>query len=183
MGRLGAIYRVGDAVGFGEKRQGAAAKPGGTSRCRRPREASWSAAALCRFSTRRLPRSDSSSRTQANFDGADDDAVVTSFMRVLIVGCGYVGTPLGAALVKQGHEVFGLRRRPSADEALAAAGIKPLVANITRLEELTRLPAAFDWVVNCVSSSGGGVDEYRSVYLQGTRHLLEWLTAAPPKKF
>src|ERR1017187_10487677 len=34
----------------------------------------------------------------------------SSLMRVLIVGCGYVGLPLGAELVKQGHEVFGLRR-------------------------------------------------------------------------
>src|SRR5262249_2955804 len=30
-------------------------------------------------------------------------------MRVLIVGCGYVGVPLGAALVKLGHEVYGVR--------------------------------------------------------------------------
>ena len=104
-------------------------------------------------------------------------------MRVLIVGCGYVGTPLGAELVKQGHEVCGLRRSPRADGALTAVGIKPLAADITRLEELTQLPAGYDWVVNCVSSSGGGAEDYRSVYLQGTRHLFEWLATAPPKKF
>jgi len=104
-------------------------------------------------------------------------------MRVLILGCGYVGTPLGAVLVKQGHEVFGLRRRPGADAALAAVGIKPLAADITRLEELSRLPAGYDWVVNCVASSGGGAEDYRWVYLQGTGHLLEWLAASPPRKF
>jgi nucleoside-diphosphate-sugar epimerase len=38
-------------------------------------------------------------------------------------------------------------------------------------------------VVNCVSASGGGADEYREVYLQGTRNLIEWLGASPPKKF
>jgi len=31
-------------------------------------------------------------------------------IRVLIVGCGYVGLPLGAKLVRLGHEVFGVRR-------------------------------------------------------------------------
>jgi nucleoside-diphosphate-sugar epimerase len=39
------------------------------------------------------------------------------------------------------------------------------------------------WVVNCVSASGGGVEKYREVYLQGMRNLIEWLGTAPPKKF
>ena len=104
-------------------------------------------------------------------------------MRILIVGCGYVGLPLGAELVKQGHEVFGLRRSPGAEADLHAAGIKLLIGDITKPEQLTQLPASYDWVVNCVSASGGGTDEYREVYLQGTRNLIEWLGASPPKKF
>ena len=104
-------------------------------------------------------------------------------MRVLIVGCGYVGMPLGAELVKQGHEVFGLRRSTGAEAEFIAAGIKPLVGDITQAEQLAQLPGGYDWVVNCVSASGGGAEEYREVYLQGTRNLIEWLRAAPPKKF
>jgi nucleoside-diphosphate-sugar epimerase len=104
-------------------------------------------------------------------------------MRVLIVGCGYVGLPLGAELVKQGHEVFGLRRGTGAEADFKAAGITPLTADITKAEQLAQLPARYDWVVNCVSASGGGAAEYREVYLQGTRNLVEWLGAAPPKKF
>jgi nucleoside-diphosphate-sugar epimerase len=38
-------------------------------------------------------------------------------------------------------------------------------------------------VVNTVSSSKGGVEEYKQVYQEGTRHLLDWLAAAPPKKY
>src|ERR1035437_2210787 len=106
-----------------------------------------------------------------------------SLMRVLIVGCGYVGMQLGAELVKQGHEVFGLRRSTGAEAEFKAAGIKPLMADITKAEQLAQLPATYDWVVNCVSASGGGADEYREVYLQGMRNLIEWLGAAPPKKF
>jgi nucleoside-diphosphate-sugar epimerase len=104
-------------------------------------------------------------------------------MRVLIVGCGYVGLPLGAELVRQGHEVFGLRRSAGAEAELKSAGVKPLTADITKAEQLAQLPATYDWVVNCVSASGGGAEEYREVYLQGTRNLVEWLGAAPPKKF
>src|SRR6185437_6837393 len=101
-------------------------------------------------------------------------------MRTLIIGCGYVGIALGAELTRQGHEVFGLRRTTEGSAELTAAGIKPLVADITKPGEFATLPGPFDWVVNCVSSTRGGVEEYRQVYLQGSRNLLEWLAAAPP---
>ena len=104
-------------------------------------------------------------------------------MRVLIVGCGYVGLPLGAELVRQGHEVFGLRRSAEGGDELRTAGLRPLVGDITRPGDLAGLPAPFDWVVNTVSSSKGGAEEYRSVYLDGTRHLIDWLAATPPKKY
>jgi len=104
-------------------------------------------------------------------------------MRALIIGCGYVGIPLGAELVRQGHTVFGVRRSAGAESKLSACGIQPLVADISQPADLARLPGPFDWVVNCVSSTKGGVDEYRQVYLNGTRNVIDWLSATPPKKF
>ena len=64
-------------------------------------------------------------------------------MRVLIVGCGYVGLPLGAELVRLGHEVFGLRRSASAENELKAAGIQPLVGDVTKPETLAEAAARF----------------------------------------
>jgi nucleoside-diphosphate-sugar epimerase len=104
-------------------------------------------------------------------------------VRVLIIGCGYVGLPLGRELVRLGHEVSGLRRTASAQNELKAAGIRPLFGDVTKPETLAGLPREFDWVVNCVASRGGGAEDYRQIYLQGTRHLVDWLAAAPPKKF
>ena len=38
--------------------------------------------------------------------------------------------------------------------------------------------------MNTVASSrGGGPDDYRQVYLKGTRNLLDWLARHPPRKF
>ncbi len=104
-------------------------------------------------------------------------------MRVLIVGCGYVGLPLGAELVRRGHEISGLRRSALAEAELKAAGITPLHADITRPETLARLPRDFDWVVNCSASGGGGADDYRKVYLDGNRNLRAWLADSAVKKF
>ena len=103
-------------------------------------------------------------------------------MRVLIIGCGYVGVPLGAELVRLGHEVFGLRRSPAAESELKAAGIQPLTGDVARPESLAKLPRDFDWVVNCVAA-GGNAENYREVYLQGTRNLIDWLSPNPTKKF
>lgn len=104
-------------------------------------------------------------------------------MRVLIAGCGYVGMAAGAELARRGHEVFGLRRGAEGAGQLKEAGIELLAADITRRAELDRLPRSFDWVVDTVSSTGGSVEDYRQVYLNGMRNLIDWLAPAPPKKF
>lgn len=103
-------------------------------------------------------------------------------MRVLIVGCGYVGLPLGVELVRQGHTVIGLKRSTH-DAELKAAGITPLHADITRAESLTGLPREFDWVVNCTASGGGDAEAYRQLYLMGNRNLIEWLRPSPPRRY
>ena len=103
-------------------------------------------------------------------------------MRVLIVGCGYVGLPLGAELVRLGHEVHGLRRTATVQAEMRAAGITPLIANITKADDLLNLPKDFDWVVNCVATSGGTPEDYRQTYLEGMRNLVNWLATAPPRK-
>lgn len=101
---------------------------------------------------------------------------LTLLMRVLIIGAGYVGLPLGTELARRGHDVSGLRRNRSGAHELESAGIKPLFADVTNQAELAKLPRDFDCVVNCVATSGGGVEEYRRVYLEGMRNIIEWLS-------
>ena len=104
-------------------------------------------------------------------------------MRVLIVGCGYVGLPLGAELARRGHTVFGLRRTADGAGELRAAGVTPVAGDVTQPESLRALPGPFDWVVNTVSSSKGGADLYRSVFVGGTRNLIAWLVGSGVRKF
>ena len=104
-------------------------------------------------------------------------------MRVLIVGCGYIGLPLGAELSRQGHAVVGLSRGHSRDDELRAAGINPIHGDVSRAEDVRAIAGPFDWIVNCVSTRGGSISDYRRVYLQGMRNLLERLADAPLERF
>jgi len=103
-------------------------------------------------------------------------------MRVLIVGCGYVGLPLGAELVRTGHEVFGIKQSADTSE-LTRAGIQPVVLDLTQPGALDFLRPDFDWVINTVSSSRGGVADYRAVYLEGTQRLIDWLSGTSLRKY
>ena len=104
-------------------------------------------------------------------------------MRVLILGCGYVGTEVGRQLVAAGHSVVGVCRSPERIEELKTLGIQPEVRDLTRREDLERLRGPFDGVVNTVSSSKGGAAEYRAVYLEGTRTVLDWLRSHPLQRY
>jgi nucleoside-diphosphate-sugar epimerase len=104
-------------------------------------------------------------------------------MRILIIGCGYVGLPLGERLAKAGHEVFGIRRNAAGFSELASCGIKLLQADITDPASLKPIEPNYDAVINLVSSTRGGPEEYRRVYLEGTANILRWLQKRPPDRY
>lgn len=102
-------------------------------------------------------------------------------MKVLIVGCGYVGMALGKALVDRGDAVTGIARSDESAVAVRSAGMTAWVADITSQDSLRGGKPGFDAIVNCVSSSRGGEQAYREVYLKGTINLLEWTRPVPPR--
>ena len=91
-------------------------------------------------------------------------------MKILIIGCGYVGLPLGQALASAGHEVHGVRRTD-----FAAEGITPHPIDITAANAFDGLPRDFDWVINTVSSARGDAEVHRAVFVDGAKNLLDWL--------
>lgn len=91
--------------------------------------------------------------------------------RVLIAGCGDVGTTLGRLLAARGDTVYGLRRSP-----LHAPGIAGIRADLTRPETLTGLPPALDQVVYAAAADGRDEAAYRAAYPDGLTHLVRALT-------
>jgi len=91
--------------------------------------------------------------------------------RIVIAGCGYVGTALGLELADEGHEVFGLRRDPSK----LPPRIEPLAVDLARRESLLVLPERIDSAVYCVSPDSPSDADYRVAYLDGLECFLRTL--------
>lgn len=98
-------------------------------------------------------------------------------MRILIAGCGYVGSELAQQLQDQGHEVFGLRR----NTAKLPQGIHPVAADLNDPASLRALPEAIDYVFYAASANGYGAEAYRAAYVDGLTNVLSALKSQSPR--
>ncbi len=94
-------------------------------------------------------------------------------MRVLIAGCGDVGTALGQRLAAAGHKVWGLRRDPAG----LPPEIRPLAADLTDPSSLAALPEGIEAVAYTAAAGASTATAYEAAYVQGLRNLLAALTA------
>lgn len=93
--------------------------------------------------------------------------------RILIAGCGDLGNTLGKILIAEGKAVRGLRRNPT------VSGVPCAQADVTQpasLKGLHRLQP--DILVYCVAAAEQSDVQYRAVYVDGLRNVLEALAPA-----
>ena len=100
--------------------------------------------------------------------------------RILIAGCGDVGTALGLALAEHGHEVFGARR--SAHRL--PEPLHPLPVDLTDARAIERAVPTVDAAVYAVAAGSRDEGAYRRAYVDGVSALLEVLEARaePPRR-
>ena len=100
--------------------------------------------------------------------------------RILIAGCGDVGTALGLALARRGHRVFGARRSPPP----LPAPLHPLAVDLTDRGAVERTIPAVDVAVYAVAAGRRDEGAYRRAYVDGVSALLEVLEARaePPRR-
>jgi len=99
-------------------------------------------------------------------------------VRVLIAGCGYVGSVLAAMLAAEGHEAFGLRRRPAG----LPPGVRPVAADLCDRRALAAvLPADLDAVVYATAADTREPEAYRRAYVEGLANLLALLPSPGPR--
>ena len=93
--------------------------------------------------------------------------------RLVIFGCGYVGSAVARAALDAGARVEALTRNPEKAAALRAAGLSKVVeADLASPTWHTQIEGGPDYVLNTVSS--GGPDQYWQSYVVGMQSILSW---------
>ncbi|MEX0430929.1 SDR family oxidoreductase [Spiribacter insolitus] len=87
--------------------------------------------------------------------------------RILIAGCGRLGTRLGLELAAAGHQVIGLRRNP---EALPP-GITPCRVDLLDDDLAARLPIGLDQVYAILTPDQYDDEGYRRTFVTGLERL------------
>ena len=95
--------------------------------------------------------------------------------RILIAGCGYVGSAVSLRLLADGHAVFGLRRQPQG----LPDGVQPIAADLCDAASLRAALGAvehggIDAVVYAAAADRGDEESYRRVYVDGLRNIVDW---------
>lgn len=92
---------------------------------------------------------------------------------VLIAGCGYVGVELGVRLAEAGHNVWGLRRHPTA----LPSAITPVTANLLDPTTLANLSPDTEFVFYTAAAAAPTDEAYRAAYVEGPNNLVAALVA------
>jgi nucleoside-diphosphate-sugar epimerase len=98
--------------------------------------------------------------------------------KVLIAGCGYVGTALGERLVERGHQVWALRR----DTAGLPASFNKVAADLARPADLATIPVDVDHLVYCASAGESSDAAYERAYVTGLGNVLHALQGRPVRR-
>ena len=95
----------------------------------------------------------------------------------LVVGCGYLGRHVANRWVAERQEVFAITRSHKHADEFVRAGIRPIVADVMRLESLSGLPAAATvlYAVGYDRTQASGIEE---VYLRGLVNVLNALPSS-----
>ena len=94
--------------------------------------------------------------------------------RLVLFGCGYVGSEVARQAMRRGLRVTALTRNEAKAAALRAEGAEVIVADLAGDSWHGQIEGRADFVVNCVSSGGGGLDGYRRSYVDGMASVLAW---------
>ena len=98
----------------------------------------------------------------------------------LIVGCGYLGSEVARRWLACGASVWALTRSPQRAELLAAAGLRPVLGDLTEPDSLPHFDAV-DTLLLAVGLDRKSGHSQRQVYIDGLRNLIGSFDR-PPRK-
>ena len=94
-------------------------------------------------------------------------------MRILIVGCGYIGQAAADLFYAGGWAVEGWTHSGESAAKLCGKPYRVYAVDIAERAQVSACSKSFDAVVHCASTAGGDANNYRQTYLNGACNLLD----------
>lgn len=95
--------------------------------------------------------------------------------KLVIFGCGDLGERVAREALRRGLVVTGLTRNRDQAKNLRRLNLHQVVeAELDGTAWHPEISSRQDFVLNCVSSAGGGTEGYRKSYLEGMRSMVNW---------
>jgi nucleoside-diphosphate-sugar epimerase len=91
--------------------------------------------------------------------------------RVLIAGCGYVGSATAELFHKQGWDVEGWTASAESATRLGGRPFAVRAVDLTNLDAVSAAGGEFDVIIQSASSRGGDAGDYRRIYLHSASNL------------
>ena len=93
---------------------------------------------------------------------------------LLVCGMGYLGQRVARQALDNGMRVTALTRSEEKAEALRKEGYHMIVADLVQQGWYQDVDGPVDFILNCVSAGGGGIDGYVRAYIEGMHSLLHY---------
>jgi nucleoside-diphosphate-sugar epimerase len=106
-------------------------------------------------------------------------------MKLLLLGHGYLGQAISREFLAAGWHVTAISRHGDSldpQSAIRNPQLLELACDLTSSSDVAALVTRIsppDLLIHCASSGRGGADAYRSIYLDGCRHLLHAFPGIP----
>ena len=101
--------------------------------------------------------------------------------RVIIIGCGHVGSALSASLTVDGHDVVGTTTKTRRVDELRGLGMSAEVVELTEVDRVNTLLADRDTIYLTIAPRARG-DDYQRVYVDGVTNLLAAVKGTPVRR-
>ncbi len=93
-------------------------------------------------------------------------------MRILIAGCGDLGTHVAKILLSEkGHDVFGIRRHPPT--STGPHGIEWIAADLTDPASMMSIPQGITHIIFAAAPNERTEQTYRATYIQGLQNVIK----------
>lgn len=93
--------------------------------------------------------------------------------RILIVGCGYLGQATADLFHSVGWAVQGWVYSRESAAKLSGKPYPICAVDMADRAQVRAYSQSFDAVIHCASTAGGDANDYRQIYLNGARNLLD----------